>query len=318
MATLTLRQTNPASGTNKGAPLTNAEVDANFNSLDTAKFEKSGGTLTGVLIGHTDVGNIIPFYFDNQAAFPSAVTYHGAIAHSHADGKMFQAHGGSWMALANETGNVATATAWATGRTITLTGDVTGVSSAFNGTGNLSFATTIAANSVALGTDTTGNYVASLVAGTGVTLTNNSGESATPTVAIGQAVGTASDVTFGNINVGSATGATTGQIKASGDIIAFSSSDERLKTNVQVIPDALAKVLALRGVTFNWNEAANAMGLEGKDTGVIAQEVAAVLPEVVATREDGHMAVKYDKMIGLLIEAIKDLNGRLDNCNCTK
>ena len=57
-------------------------------------------------------------------------------------------------------GNATTATAWATGRTITLTGDVTGVSAAFDGSGNLSFATTIAANSVALGTDTTGNYVA--------------------------------------------------------------------------------------------------------------------------------------------------------------
>ena len=56
-------------------------------------------------------------------------------------------------------GNATTATTWATGRTITLTGDVTGVSAAFDGSGNLSFATTIAANSVELGTDTTGSYV---------------------------------------------------------------------------------------------------------------------------------------------------------------
>lgn len=72
----------------------------------------------------------------------------------------------------------------------TLSGDVT-----ISDTG----VTSIAANSVALGTDTTGDYVASLVAGTGVTLTNNSGESATPTVAIGQAVGTTSEVTFAGI-----------------------------------------------------------------------------------------------------------------------
>ncbi len=57
-------------------------------------------------------------------------------------------------------GNASTASAWATGRTITLTGDVTGVSGSWDGSGNISFATTIAANSVALGTDTTGNYVA--------------------------------------------------------------------------------------------------------------------------------------------------------------
>lgn len=54
----------------------------------------------------------------------------------------------------------------------------------------------IADNTIALGTKTTGDYVASLVAGTGVTLTNNSGENATPTVSIGQAVGTTSEVTF--------------------------------------------------------------------------------------------------------------------------
>ena len=58
---------------------------------------------------------------------------------------------------------------------------------------------TLPDNTVALGTKTTGDYVASLVAGTGVTLTNNSGETATPTVAIGQAVGTSASVTFSNI-----------------------------------------------------------------------------------------------------------------------
>jgi hypothetical protein len=79
--------------------------------------------------------------------------------------------------------------------TITLSGDVTG-SATMTNLGNVTITTTIAANSVALGTDTTGNYVASLVAGTGVTLSNNSGESTTPTIAIGQAVANTSDVTF--------------------------------------------------------------------------------------------------------------------------
>jgi hypothetical protein len=46
-------------------------------------------------------GSVIPFHYDNQAAFPSATTYHGAIAHSHSDGKMYFAHSGSWLALAN-------------------------------------------------------------------------------------------------------------------------------------------------------------------------------------------------------------------------
>ena len=66
-------------------------------------------------------------------------------------------------------GNASTATAWATGRTITLTGDVTGASAAWTGSGDISFSTTIAANSVALGTDTTGDYIATgAVSGNGL------------------------------------------------------------------------------------------------------------------------------------------------------
>lgn len=82
----------------------------------------------------------------------------------------------------------------------TISGDIT-----ISNTG----VATIAANSVALGTDTTGNYVASLVAGTGVSLLNNTGESSTPTVSIGQSVGTTDTVTFNTVNanlVGNVTG----------------------------------------------------------------------------------------------------------------
>ena len=84
----------------------------------------------------------------------------------------------------NTTGNAGTATKWATPRTITLTGDVTGVSGNFDGSGNLSFATTIAANSVALGTDTTGNYVASVANGAYITGGSAGSEGATLTLAV--------------------------------------------------------------------------------------------------------------------------------------
>ena len=99
------------------------------------------------------------------------------------------------------TGNADTATALETARTIALSGDVAATGVSFDGTGNITLSTTIQANSVALGTDTTGDYVESLVAGTGVTLSNNSGEGATPTVAIGQAVGTSDNVTFNDVTV---------------------------------------------------------------------------------------------------------------------
>jgi hypothetical protein len=78
-------------------------------------------------------------------------------------------------------GNASTASKLATARTITLGGDLTGNVS-FDGSAGVTLNATIAADSVALGTDTTGNYVASLVAGTGISLANNSGEGATPTI----------------------------------------------------------------------------------------------------------------------------------------
>ena len=86
---------------------------------------------------------------------------------------------------------------------ITLTGDVTGTGTITN-LANVSFATTIAADSVALGTDTTGNYVASLVAGTNITLSNNSGEGATPTIGL-----TNNSTTIGSTAISLGSSATT-------------------------------------------------------------------------------------------------------------
>ena len=127
------------------------------------------------------------------------------------------------------TGNAATATALETARDIAIAGDVVG-SASFDGTGNISISSTIQANSVALGTDTTGDYVESLVAGTGVTLANNSGEGATPSIAIGQAVSTTSDVTFntvtadiiGNINGATEFSAQAGEALTKGDAVYIS------------------------------------------------------------------------------------------------
>jgi hypothetical protein len=83
---------------------------------------------------------------------------------------------------------------------ITLAGDLSG-SATLTDLGNATLTATIAANSVALGTDTSGSYVENLVAGTGVTITNNSGEGATPTISIGQSVGTGACVQFDTLVV---------------------------------------------------------------------------------------------------------------------
>lgn len=87
-----------------------------------------------------------------------------------------------------------------------------------------------------------------------------------------------------------------GSFTASGNITAY--SDERLKSNVETIPNALVKVLNVRGVTFDMNSE--------RATGVIAQELEKVLPEAVFDNKDGMKSVAYGNIVGLLIEAIKE------------
>ena len=91
------------------------------------------------------------------------------------------------------------------------------------------------------------------------------------------------------------------------DVVAFSSSDKRLKDNIKPIDNALEKLEKISGVLFDWNDKS---GYTGRDYGVIAQEVEAIMPEIVVTRDDGYKAVRYEKIIPLLIEAIKQLNNK--------
>jgi hypothetical protein len=164
-----------------------------------------------------------------------------------------------------------------------------------------------ASGNIALATQTTGDYVASLVASTGVTITNNSGENATPSIAIGQAVATSSNVQFNSLGIGMAASATAGRIDATNDVVAFSSSDIRFKENITPIENALDKISKISGNTYDWKAENKAEhGYEGNDVGVIAQEIEAVLPQLVQTRESGFKAVKYDKLVALLIEGIKE------------
>jgi len=105
-----------------------------------------------------------------------------------------------------------------------------------------------------------------------------------------------------------------GSIQATDDITAFSLSDKTLKTNITNIDNALVKVLTLNGVTFDWNEVAiEKHGKSCREAGVIPQEVEQVLPEIVATREDGTKAVRYEKIVPLLIEAIKELTKKVQD-----
>ena len=108
------------------------------------------------------------------------------------------------------------------------------------------------------------------------------------------------------------------QIEASGDIIAFGSSDRNLKDNIQPIENPLEKMDKIGGYTFVWND--NQSTYKGKDIGVVAQEIQEILPEIVATRANGYLGVKYEKIVPLLIESIKELKKEVEDikqkCDC--
>ena len=106
--------------------------------------------------------------------------------------------------------------------------------------------------------------------------------------------------------------ATDGRIDASNDIVAYSSSDKRWKTNIKPIESPLEKLQKLSGVVFDWIEDFRAHGNSGNDVGVIAQEVELVLPQAVQTRDSGMKAVRYEKLIPLLIETIKEQQKQID------
>jgi hypothetical protein len=101
-----------------------------------------------------------------------------------------------------------------------------------------------------------------------------------------------------------------GTVKASDDIIAYASSDERLKNDIKPIENPLQKINQISGNSFVWNEEKQNI-YKGKDYGVIAQEIEKVLPELVQEKTDGYKAVKYDKLVSLLIEGIKELNNEV-------
>jgi hypothetical protein len=100
-----------------------------------------------------------------------------------------------------------------------------------------------------------------------------------------------------------------GSLTVTGDVIAFSTSDERLKDNIQLISNPIEKVNQLRGVEFDWKDGMTKAGQH--EYGVIAQDVLKVMPELVNQRHDGYYAVDYDKIIGLLIEVVKEQEKRI-------
>jgi len=127
-------------------------------------------------------------------------------------------------------------------------------------------------------------------------------------------------VITGSLSVGQtgSMSSTVGRIDATNDIVAFSSSDIRWKTNIVNIQEPIEKINKINGVSFDWIEDELNHGNKGHDIGVIAQEIEAILPEIVNTRDSGMKAVKYEKIIPLLIEGIKDLQKQINELKLNK
>jgi hypothetical protein len=290
MASITTRETTGTGATVKGLPLTNGEIDNNFISLNDNKLEATWtGNTSIVTLGTVTTGT--------WSATTIATTKGGTGLTSFVSGGAVYA----------------TSTSALTTGTLPI---------ASGGTGS-GFAPT--SGQLLIGNSSGGYSVTSLTGTTNrITITNGNGAI---TIATPQDIGTGSNPQFGSLGVGTASSGTAGSIRATNDIVSWY-SDERLKTNIEIIPNALDKVMTLRGVTFNANELAESFGYssQGKQVGVLAGDVKVVLPEAVkpapfdimmfenteiSRSGENYQTVQYEKLVPLLIEAIKELNNEI-------
>jgi hypothetical protein len=270
----------------------------------------NNGTLTMNVSG-TGLSGSATFTADQAGASTFTVTSNATSANT-AGAIVARDGSGNFTAgtiTAALSGNASTATILQTTRTIN------GVN--FNGSANITV---------------TANTTSTLTLGTGLTGTSFNGSAAvTAAVSYGTTAGTAcqgndsrlsdarqatnTNTQLASLGVGTAASGTAGEIRATNNITAYF-SDDRLKTKLGNIEDALAKVRTLSGFYYQPNEVAESLGYEVvREVGVSAQQVQAVQPEIVvpAPIDDKYLTVRYERLVPLLIEAIKELDGELQS-----
>jgi hypothetical protein len=277
----------------KGSPISSAEIDNNFISLATNKIETSvmdTAATANKLVLRDGSGNI------NTVGISAS----GAIA----------ANSGS-ITSSQTTFNLLTATV----TTLNIGSAATTIQSGYTGTATST--NNISTGAVASGSTKTLNIGTSGVSGS------------TTTITIGSSVTGSTNTTaiYGSLGIGTAADTPNGSVRAVGTITS-NYSDERLKTNIQVIPNALEKVCSLRGVTYTANTLAESFGYTNKEiqVGVLSQDLEKVLPEVVkpapfdrifiegieiSKSGQEYKTVHYERIVPLLIEAIKELNSQV-------
>jgi hypothetical protein len=284
---------------------TNDTSTSNVASANTAYTNRE---LTKTVFGvvNTAIGAIATANGNITSAFLKANLAAGAIAT--ANGNITSAFDAANTASPTSAFNQANA---AIGAIATANGNIT---SAFNAANTASPTSAFNQANAAIGAIATANgNITSAFLKANNALANTTGATFNGILNVSQDV-----YIFRSLGVGAAASTVTGEIRAANNVTAYYSSDSRLKQNVTAITNPLEKVKSIRGVEFDWtdNYIEQHGGEDGyfvrkHDVGVIAQELEIVLPEVVATRTDGMKAVKYDRIVALLIEAIKELEEKV-------
>jgi len=104
-----------------------------------------------------------------------------------------------------------------------------------------------------------------------------------------------------------------GDINAEGDITAANFSDERLKDDISLIQNPLSKIMSLDAIEFNWSDKQSTH--QGRDIGLIAQQVEKIAPEIVREKKNGYKGLKYEKVIPLLVGAIQEQEEKIQILN---
>lgn len=272
----------------------------------------SGASITGYLTTATATSTYLPF---TGGALTGNITLNGQ-----SDLRFADLDSSNWVAF-QAPASVASNVTWTLPATDAA---VSGSVLVSNAAGTLSWSSDYATAAQGTTADSAvqpGDNISDLTNDSGFITSSDdiTGNAATATTAsTANALNTGNDYQVSSLGVGTAASGTAGEIRATNDITAYYSSDINLKKDVELISEPIEKLKQIRGVAYSWNEEylkdreVDGYFVREREIGVIAQEVEGVLPEIVATREDGYKAVRYERLVALLVEAVKQQQEQID------